>query len=61
VPIWEVEEVLAHRERKLARGKVKRSFLVKWKGFGPESNTWQPESDINEAALQEYWEKVSPQ
>jgi hypothetical protein len=61
VPIYEVEELLAHRDRRLKGGKVKRSYLVKWKGYGPESNTWQPETDINDAALQEYWEKVSPQ
>jgi hypothetical protein len=59
VPIWEVEEILAHREQKLRAGKVKRSYLIKWKGFGPESNTWQPETDISQAALQAYWEKVS--
>uniref|UniRef100_A0A171AR68 Chromobox protein-like protein 1 n=1 Tax=Triatoma infestans TaxID=30076 RepID=A0A171AR68_TRIIF len=25
----------------------KREFLVKWKGYGPKQNTWEPASNLN--------------
>ena len=58
---YEVETVLAHRERKL-RGKKKgkkvtREYLVKWLGYNDENNTWEPEDNLENARerLQEYW------
>jgi hypothetical protein len=58
---YEVEAVLAHRERKL-RGKKKgkkvaREYLVKWLSYSDENNTWEPEDNLENARerLQEYW------
>ena len=40
---YEVEAILAHR------GPPRnRQFLVQWQGFGPESNSWEPEAHIND-------------
>ena len=36
-PMWEVERILDHRETRQGT-----KYLVKWKGFGPEENTWEP-------------------
>jgi hypothetical protein len=41
---YEVERIL---DSKLLRGQVK--YLVRWKGFGPESDTWQSPRDLANA------------
>ena len=53
---YEVERILAHRDRHLKSG-LKRDYLVQWKGFGPEHNTWEPMSYLANASLMisEYW------
>jgi hypothetical protein len=38
---YEVEEILDSR---LSRGKLQ--YLVKWKGYLPEENTWEPEANV---------------
>jgi hypothetical protein len=41
---WEVEAVLDHKK---SRGQD--LFLVKWKGYGDEENTWEPERNLGNA------------
>lgn len=40
---YEVEKVLNARINKQG----KWEFFVMWKGYGPENNTWEPESNLN--------------
>ena len=54
VPFYEVEAVLKHREVKKGKRVVKQ-YLIKWAGYGPEHNTWEPEKHLNQACLDEYW------
>jgi len=42
---WEVERITASRRR--GRG---TEFLVAWKGYPPEENTWEPRSALRKAA-----------
>jgi hypothetical protein len=42
---WEVEEVLDSRA--LGKKTKRKQYWVKWKGFGPEHNTWVNEDDMN--------------
>jgi hypothetical protein len=54
--VFEVERVLLHRDVKRGKRTV-REFLLKWKGYGAEHNTWEPERNIincNEV-LEQYW------
>eukprot|EP00884_Botryococcus_braunii_P006667 jgi/Botrbrau1/16000/Bobra.200_2s0005.1 len=55
---YEVEAVLAHRERKLRGRKTAREYLVKWTGYEDIHNTWEPEDNLEHAreALQRYWD-----
>lgn len=56
VPFYEVETVLQHRERKQGKRTVKQ-YLIKWAGYGHEHNTWEPEKHLNQAALDDYWQR----
>lgn len=53
---YEVEEILDHREVKWGRG-VRREYLVRWKGYGSEHDSWEPERDIKKLTMwPAYWE-----
>ena len=54
LPWYEVEDILQHRELKRGKRSVVQ-YLIKWKGYGHEHNTWEPESNLNVEALQAYW------
>jgi hypothetical protein len=52
---YEVESILAHRL--VGSGKRRKSqYLVKWKGYGPEHNSWEPEAHLSRCkdAIREY-------
>lgn len=60
---YEVETVLDHRKVK-RRIKNRRQqfiteFLIKWKGYGHEHNTWEPAANLANCAeaVQEYWDR----
>ncbi|XP_061398584.1 M-phase phosphoprotein 8-like [Musca vetustissima] len=39
---WEVEKIIDYAEEK--KGRV---FRIRWKGFGPKHDTWEPEANLN--------------
>lgn len=51
-PEWEVESIQNHRDTRKGR-----EYLVRWKGFTPAEDTWEPRSHVDNAeeALREYW------
>jgi len=53
--LWEFERILDHRKH----GHDKQ-YLVKWKGYGHEHNSWEPESSFEHctAELEQYWQEV---
>jgi hypothetical protein len=50
---YEVEQILTHKGTQPG----KRKFLVAWKDYPAEHNTWEPESNLKNSptVLQEYW------
>jgi hypothetical protein len=51
-PQYLVERLLNHRLKKGC--KTKLEFLVRWKGYGPESDSWEPRVNIEGSLIQEY-------
>jgi hypothetical protein len=43
---WEAEEIIAERYNKRRK---RKEWLVKWKGFGAEQNTWEPAENLTHA------------
>ena len=53
---YEVEQVLLHRDTKRCR-LYYREYMIKWLGFGPEHNSWEPESSMKcDQLIDEYWQ-----
>ena len=54
---WEVESIQGHKVD--PRGYV--NYQVRWKGYGPKDNTWEPESHLVGApeAIRKYWSTAS--
>lgn len=52
---FEVEDILQTREDDGIR-----TFLVKWKGYPDDMNSWEPESNLGNAsdAIRKFWEEL---
>jgi len=53
-----VGEILQHRERP-GRGRSKvLEYLVRWKGYGPDEDTWLPKSELEDCEALDVYEKA---
>jgi len=56
-----IDRILDHRSTKQGRKRI-TEYLIKWQGYGPEHNTWEPQANIaaseNGATLQNYWKAL---
>ena len=55
---YEVDSILDHRFR--GRRHPRASYLVSWKGYGPEYNSWEPERYVVNApeVVADYWRRL---
>ncbi|WWC71311.1 uncharacterized protein I206_105265 [Kwoniella pini CBS 10737] len=53
---YEVEAIVDHKQKK-GNQAGKYEYLVSWKGYGPEHNTWEPEEHVAHASdvVTRYW------
>ena len=56
---YEVEAIEKHRVK--GRKRPKTSYLVAWKRYGPEHNSWEPEANVANAPekIAEYWKRYA--
>ena len=47
-PLYEVERLIDCWIRQFRKGKSKIQYCVKWKGWGPEWNSWLSEEDLQD-------------
>ena len=53
---FEVEAILDYRRRR-----NQNQFLIKWKGYGPEENSWEPERNIHAKSLVRSFKRSHPE
>jgi hypothetical protein len=55
---YEVECILDHRFSDKKRQRL--SYLISWKGYGLEHNSWEPEANVANAPylIGEYWQRI---
>lgn len=61
-PLYAVEMIVGHRPESATRATVdkKGAYLVKWKGYSPEHNSWEPNKNfIDSVAQDEYWDYLA--
>lgn len=47
---FEIESILDHRQN----GQSDREFKIRWKGYGPSDDTWEPEENLNDHDILKY-------
>jgi hypothetical protein len=54
---YDVERILDDRQVKKGGKVIARQFLVRWSGYGPEHDTWEPEENLSncQETLEGYW------
>ena len=50
---WVIQEIID--ERTSHRGR-RRQFLVRWAGYGPEGDTWEPLEHVEDTEALDRWE-----
>jgi len=57
---YEVEKVINRRKRRYGRGPLKTEYLLRWKGYGPEWDTWKGKDDLDCTELVEEYDNLYP-
>lgn len=57
---YEVDQLLAHRDKRVRRNVLTTEYLVHWKGYDQSHNTWEPEAHLKNCQhlLDEYWQSL---
>ena len=58
---YEVETILAHKPVDCTKAAKNVMYLVKWVGYSPMANSWEPQPNLlprAKGALSDYWKEV---
>ena len=56
---FEVERILKYRKERIRSNQIKYHYLIKWKGFGSNYNSWEPEDLLNcPDLLRDFWRRI---
>lgn len=58
---WEVDHLVEHRMRATGKGRPRKvEYLVRWKGFNENFDTWEPASSLVNApkVVDAYWKRI---
>jgi len=55
---YEVKKVINWRKQRYSRGPLKTEYLLQWKGYGPEWDTWKGKDDLNCTELVEKYNNL---
>ena len=50
-----VERILDHRPRQYGHRKRRHEYVIKWTGYEPCHNSWEPEDNIPRSLKADYW------
>lgn len=54
--VYEVEDVVDRRQNKAGRWE----YLIKWKGYPPEENSWEPTTNLSAPTVKKFWSEIKP-
>jgi hypothetical protein len=54
-PQYEVERIISHRGRSRRRDAPNTEYLVKWRNFSDEHNSWEFGGNLPDAVVARYW------
>jgi hypothetical protein len=54
---YRVDHVLLHRIKRSGRT-PRKEYLIKWEGYGPEHNSWEPERNLPDSLIRQYWDEL---
>ena len=58
--VYTVDRILDHRLGHHGRRKHLNEFLIRWEGYGPEHDSWEPEANLLDPNLvRNYWDYVA--
>jgi hypothetical protein len=58
-PVWRVDRILDHEVLNPRARHKKYKYFVRWEGYGPGDDSWEPENHFTDnAAIDEYWTKL---
>ena len=56
-PEWKIQALIGHKKRKKRGKKIVTHYLVRWEGYGPNYDSWEPVENVKDCTdlIKTYW------